>query len=301
MEDLLDDVCFSIPSQFDCHSTALYIRTVVFFIFIMYYLYQFVSIFKAFYLSRDQLLRSAVYFWFFGFITCITCQVLLINANEFDRSPLKTFTWSLCSGLDHCPFIFMLNFLVKSFEMCNIYYPGEIIFIRVFSVIILIVGFLMPIVYMLIPEKAHYDDIWYFIPHFGTCIMTAISDTFFLYSLFRMFYSETSTLHTYIGSKLMKTFQRGIIFLSFVLLFRNALLVIGSVPHFSLRMMIYYVNPERMRNIFVADYCLVDFMVYLLPYMILANGVSMNTQSGDDSESDVSSVVARGLVQSNDE
>jgi len=285
MENFFSDPCFSIPSMLECKSLVLQIRTVVFISFILFYLYQFVSLFQIFFRSPQSSVRSAVYFWFFGFVTCITCQLILLNSAEFEQSPLKTFCWSLCSAFDHCPFMFMLNYLVNSYEVCQIFGNIELNIIHFISKVIVLVGFIPPIIYISVPEDSSYDSAYKFIPHFITCLMTAVSDTFFLYTMFRMFVTENAQLKPYLGNTIIKIYQRGLFILSFILFIRNGLLIVGAVPHYAYRLFFYTKDPDSMRQLFVADYCMVDFVVYVFPYVILAIGVNLNMDRMEDTES----------------
>lgn len=285
LEAYFDDPCFSIPSMLECKTVSIHVRNVIFIGFILFYLYQFVALFTQYIKAHDASLRSAVYFWFFGFITVTTTQLILLNAREFEQSPLKTFCWSLSSGLDHFPFMFLMNYMLNSFEMCKIFPNLELKIIRIISYIIMFGGLIPPIVYISVPEDSSYDSTAKFIPHFVTCLITALSDTFFLYSMFRLFMSSPDVLKTYLSQKLLKTYQIGLIILSIILFLRTALLVVGCIPNYAYRLYFFAKDPSQ-DELFALDYCMVDFVVYVLPYVFLAFGVKLNISKSDGSDSE---------------
>jgi hypothetical protein len=269
----------------ECKTVSIHVRNVLFIGFILFYLYQFVALFTQYLKTRDPSLRSAVYFWFFGFITVTVTQLILLNAREFEQSPLKTFCWSLSSGLDHFPFMFMMNYLLNSFEIYNIFPALELKIIRIISYLIMFGGLIPPIVYISVPEDSSYDSTAKFIPHFVTCIITALADTFFLYSMFRLFMSNPDVLKTYMSPKLLKSYQIGLTILALILFFRNALLVVGCIPTYAYRLYFFAKDPTQ-DELFTFDYCMVDFIVYVLPYVFLAFGVNLNISKSDGSDSD---------------
>lgn len=279
MEAFFDDPCYSIPSMLECKTVSIHIRNVIFIGFMLYSLYNFVDTIRQYVGRKESKFLPAVLFWLFGFSNVLVTQIILLNAKEFEQSPLKTFCWSLSSALDHAPFMFILNYFYDSFKQSI--QPSFLYGLtKVISYVIIVVGFIPSIVYISVPENSSYDSTEKFIPHLITCLMTAACDTFFLFAMFRLFLSKK--ISSFFDDKTFKRYRIGIISLSFVLFLRVALLLVGSVPHYSYRLFFFLKDPDNYQEIFAADYCAVDLIVYMLPYVFLA--IILKTKSSVQDE-----------------
>ncbi|OHS99213.1 hypothetical protein TRFO_34355 [Tritrichomonas foetus] len=280
--DLDENGCYTIPSLTSCYSVFLWIRTVIYLFIILSYSYQFLKSFPKLLRARNEVLKNEMLFWLFGIITCTLNQLITLMGENFQYSPLKLFTWSLSSAFGACPFMFTLRLMTISFQCFKVFSNIEYVFIYWFSRIIVFLEFIPPILTLIIPsDSTDVETLWL---HYMFCLILIIRDTFFLYTMFRLFFGSEKLVLGIIASRALKKFQIGLIIMTLILYLRGILFLIGCIPHYSLRLFYFPLNPARFSDLFTFDYCFTDLVGYALPYVLLAIGVSMNDKTYDQND-----------------
>lgn len=151
------------------------------------------------------------------------------------------------------------------------------------SFLIIVLGFVPPLLYIIFPAQDDFNVLHFSFDVLGN-VFKFFSDFFFLFIAFRIFIISEKAVDEFIGTTLFQRCKYGLICLAVIMFLRESFMIEGIIYHYNYRIFHYPANPQSVTS-FIFDYHSAEIVIYLLPYLFLAQGIKLNFKASLKSSS----------------